>query len=78
MRDIVREQTGEAEAAERAPRTREEFYFQQIDGRTRARKRAILGAITAALLALALIFPAAGSWLLFAALFSGLGIGWVE
>ena len=78
MRDIVREQSGEAEAAERPPRTREEFYLQQIDGRTRARKRAVLGAITAALLALAVILPAAAPWLLFAALFSGLGIGWVE
>lgn len=83
MSNIAREHTGEAEAAgrasaERRPRTREEFYFQQIDGRTRARKRAVLGAVTAALLALALAFPAAASWLLLAALFSGLGIGWVE
>lgn len=75
MQPTFRPQAGEADER---PQTREEFYFQQIDGRTRARKRAILGAIAAVCFVLALIFPGAAPWLLLAGIFSGLGIGWVE
>jgi hypothetical protein len=83
MSEIARTYTAEPEAAERdsdggRPLTREDFYLQQIDGRTRARKRAILGGVAAACFALALMFPVAGSWLLLVGVFSGLGIGWVE
>ena len=53
-------------------------YYHRLDGRVKARKRRLLGTITLALLLLAVGFPAYSSFLLLVAIFSGLGIGWVE
>jgi hypothetical protein len=53
-------------------------YYYRLDGRVKARKKRLLGVITLVLLLLAVAFPAYSSYFLLVAIFSGLGIGWVD
>ncbi len=53
-------------------------YYYRLDGRVKARKRRLLGVITLIFLLLAVAFPTYSAFFVVIAIFSGLGIGWVD
>jgi hypothetical protein len=53
-------------------------YYYRLDGRVKARKKRLLGLITLVLLLLAVAWPAYSAFFVLVAIFSGLGIAWVD
>jgi VIT1/CCC1 family predicted Fe2+/Mn2+ transporter len=53
-------------------------YYHRLDGRVKARKRRLLGIITVVCLLLAAALPAYSAFFVVIAIFSGIGIGWVD